>query len=114
MKKLLLLLVLLAQCLGFLFAQGQIDPQPVNVMSYNIRMDNAGDGDNQWKFRKEFAANLVKFHEADLIGMQEVLHNQLMDMASRLPDYGYIGVGREDGKTKGNMPLYFIIRRDLK
>ena len=107
MKKLLLLLVLLAQCSGFLFAQGQIAPQPINVMSYNIRMDNAGDGDNQWKFRKEFAANLVKFHEADLIGMQEVLHNQLMDMASRLPDYGYIGVGREDGKTKGEYASIF-------
>ena len=114
MKKLLLLLVLLAQCSGFLFAQGQIAPQPINVMSYNIRMDNAGDGDNQWKFRKEFAANLVKFHEADLIGMQEVLHNQLMDMASRLPDYGYIGVGREDGRTKGEYASIFYNKKRFK
>ena len=61
MKKLLLLLVLLAQYSGFLFAQVQTAPQPINVMSYNIRMDNPGDGDNQWKFRRDFAADLVRY-----------------------------------------------------
>ena len=48
MKKLLLLLVLLAHFNGFLFAKEHVSHQPINVMSYNIRMDNAGDGDNQW------------------------------------------------------------------
>ena len=49
-------------------------------MSYNIRYDNSGDKDNQWKFRRDFAADLVKFHEADVFGAQEVLNNQLNDL----------------------------------
>ena len=37
----------------------------------------------------------------DILGTQEVLHNQLEDLKQRLPEYGVIGVGREDGKEKG-------------
>ena len=65
-------------------------------MSYNIRYDNSGDKDNQWKFRRDFAADLVKFHEADVFGAQEVLNNQLNDLLDRLPEYAYVGVVRED------------------
>ena len=77
-------------------------------MSYNIRYDNSGDKDNQWKFRRDFAADLVKFHEADVFGAQEVLNNQLNDLLDRLPEYAYVGVGREDGKTKGEYaPIFY-------
>lgn len=73
----------------------------INVVSFNIRMDNPADGDNQWKYRKDYAADLIKFYEVDVFGAQEVLHHQLTDMMQRLPGYAYVGVGREDGKTKG-------------
>ena len=33
--------------------------------------------------------------------MQEVLHRQLMYLNESLPDYNFIGVGRDDGKEKG-------------
>ena len=35
-------------------------------------------------------------------------------MASRLPDYGYIGVGREDGKTKGEYASIFYNKKRFK
>ena len=80
----------------------------LRVMTYNIRMDNAGDGDNQWKFRKDLAAGMVKFHEVDIFGAQEVLHHQLTDLLDRLPGFAYVGVGREDGKTKGEYaPIFY-------
>ena len=41
------------------------------------------------------------FYDVDILGTQEVLHNQLEDLKQRLPEYGVIGVGREDGKEKG-------------
>ena len=65
--------------------------EKMNVMSYNIRYDNSGDKDNQWKFRRDFAADLVKFYEADVFGAQEVLNNQLNDLLNRLPEYAYVG-----------------------
>src|SRR5574344_1859474 len=73
----------------------------INVISYNIRYDNNKDGENVWSNRKDLAANLIKFHDADIFGSQEVVHNQFQDLLNRLPGYDYIGVGRSDGKTEG-------------
>ena len=73
----------------------------MNVMSFNIRMSTKSDRANWWEYRKDLAANVIKFYDVDMFGAQEVLHNQLTDLLDRLPDYGYVGVGREDGKTKG-------------
>lgn len=73
----------------------------MNVMSFNIRLSTKADGDNWWEHRKDLAANVIKFYDVDMFGAQEVLHNQLTDLLDRLPGYDYVGVGREDGKTKG-------------
>ena len=59
----------------------------INVISYNIRYDNNKDGENVWSNRKDLAANLIKFHDADIFGSQEVVHNQLQDLLNRLPGY---------------------------
>lgn len=99
MKKILICLISLFFSASFLSAQE--DDSELHVMSYNIRYNNPDDGDNQWTYRKDFAANLVKFYDTDIFGAQEVLHDQLIDLIDRLPSYAYIGVGREDGKTKG-------------
>jgi endonuclease/exonuclease/phosphatase family metal-dependent hydrolase len=96
MKKLIyLLLPLFTSC-----AQKQM-PLELNVMTYNIRYDNPGDSLNNWKYRKNNAANAIRFYDADILGTQEVLHNQLLDLKDRLSGYGVVGVGREDGKEKG-------------
>ncbi len=86
--------------------------EKLNVLTFNIRLDTESDKDNQWKYRKDFAADLIKFYEADLCGAQEVLHNQLTDLLERMPGYAYIGVGREDGKTKGEYaPIIYRMDR---
>ncbi|OOG68059.1 endonuclease/exonuclease/phosphatase family protein [Flavobacterium sp. A45] len=73
----------------------------LNIMTFNIRYDNPGDGSNSWQFRKENAQKMVRFNEVDILGMQEVLAHQLKDFTVNLTEYGAIGVGREDGKEKG-------------
>ncbi len=105
MKKILLSILsvlLLASCQG----PKQSDT-PLKVMTYNIRMDTEADGDNQWSNRKDLAAGLIKFHDLDIVGAQEVLNNQLNDLLARLPEYDYIGVGRIDGKTQGEYSAIF-------
>lgn len=101
MRKLFLLLLPF-----FTVSYGQVKQQPskqksVNVMSFNIRYDNPQDGLNNWQHRKDRVANVIHFYDVDILGTQEVLHSQLLDMKKRLPEYGVIGVGREDGKEKG-------------
>lgn len=86
----------------------QPSAEKLNVMTFNIRLDSQSDGDNQWPYRKDYAANLIKFYETDLCGSQEVQHHQLMELLERLPEYAYIGVGREDGNTKGEYtPIFY-------
>ena len=106
MRKILWGLLASLLVMGEVMASGIGDR--LRVMTYNIRMDNPGDGDNQWKFRKDLAAEMVKFHEVDIFGAQEVLHHQLTDLLDRLPGFAYVGVGREDGKTKGEYaPIFY-------
>jgi endonuclease/exonuclease/phosphatase family metal-dependent hydrolase len=80
---------------------GQSPELKLNVMTFNIRMDTPVDSFNAWNNRKEFAASCIDFHEADIVGLQEVLHHQLNDLKHYLPEYESLGAGRYDGKTKG-------------
>src|SRR5687768_7487808 len=75
--------------------------QSIKVMTYNIRYDTPNDSVNQWPKRTHKVYALIKKYDPDLIGLQEVLHHQLTDLLENLPAYTYIGVGRDDGKTKG-------------
>lgn len=81
--------------------------QTVAVMSYNIRLDTKADGVNQWGNRIEKVSDLIKKHDPDLLGVQEALHNQMMDLQKNLPDYQFVGVGRDDGKAKGEYSAIF-------
>lgn len=85
----------------------QVLAQDLNVMTFNIRWDNAGDSLDAWKFRKDNAASQVSFHKVHLLGVQEALHNQLEDLHQRLPGFKYVGVGRADGKQKGEYSAIF-------
>ena len=65
---------------------------PLEIARVNIRYDNPEDGKNQWKFRKETLMDYFLQNTPDVVGMQEVLHNQLNDLTSTLEDYAYVGV----------------------
>lgn len=103
MKKIcLFLLPLLAAACGQGGRQASVQAdEPVRVMTFNIRYDNPADSLDNWAYRKDRAAKAIRFYDADIVGTQEVLHNQLEDLRQRLPGYEVIGVGREDGKEKG-------------
>jgi endonuclease/exonuclease/phosphatase family metal-dependent hydrolase len=75
--------------------------QPIKVMTYNIRLDVASDGVNRWSNRTEKLPALIQNHDPDLVGLQEAMHHQLMTILEKLPQYGSLGVGRDDGKEKG-------------
>jgi len=81
--------------------------QTVKVMSYNIRLDIAVDGEKGWKFRKDFLASQIAFYDADVFGVQEALPNQMSDLATLLPEYAHVGIGRDgDGKGEASAVFY--------
>ena len=92
-----------------LFAIAALQAQPLYVGEFNIRNDNAKDAaaGNGWATRCPVVCDILKVEFFDIFGTQEVLHNQLEDMLAALPDYDYIGVGRNDGKTGGEYAAIF-------
>ncbi|MEO6328586.1 MAG: endonuclease/exonuclease/phosphatase family protein [Ginsengibacter sp.] len=97
-------IITVISCLCILQALAQPD---LNIMTFNIRYDNAGDSLNAWQYRKDKAASQILFHEVHLLGVQEALHSQLEDLETRLGGYKYTGVGRADGKEKGEYSAIF-------
>ncbi len=80
----------------------------LNVMSFNIRYNNPADGEYAWPNRKDRVASIIRFHEADLVGLQEVLRGQIDDLEELLPQYRWIGVGRDDGEDGGEFsPIFY-------
>lgn len=82
----------------------------LKVGSYNIRYDNQGDRDrgDAWETRLPVISSIIGFLDYDVVGCQEVLDHQLQDMRDQLPEYREVGVGRDDGKTKGEYaPIFY-------
>nr|WKN36303.1 endonuclease/exonuclease/phosphatase family protein [Tunicatimonas sp. TK19036] len=80
----------------------------LKVMSFNIRYDNPGDGEHAWDHRKDRVINLIHFYQPDIFGLQEAVHHQVTYVEDHFPDYKRVGVGRDDGKQKGEYsPLFF-------
>jgi endonuclease/exonuclease/phosphatase family metal-dependent hydrolase len=77
----------------------------LRVMSYNVRLSAAADGDDAWPKRTElFFAPLAAF-APDLVGFQEVLADQHDAIIARLGELAFSGVARNDGKRSGEWSL---------
>ncbi|WP_258099403.1 endonuclease/exonuclease/phosphatase family protein [Marinoscillum pacificum] len=88
--------------------------QELKVMTYNIRLDHAGDNENNWHHRKDELVSQIKFYEPGVFGVQEALPQQLDYMDENLADYAYIGVGRDDGKRAGEFSAVFYKKTEFK
>jgi endonuclease/exonuclease/phosphatase family metal-dependent hydrolase len=91
----------------FLLVQLSMDGQQLNVMSFNIRLNVASDSLNAWPYRKDNVASQVLFHQTHVLGVQEALNDQMVDLQQRLPGFKFTGVGRDDGRTKGEFSAIF-------
>ena len=109
MKKLMLMalaMMALAACTGNK-KEKVID---VRWCTFNIRCIAGIDTEHGvgWESRKDRVCQWVKDNKIDIVGMQEVTHQQLLDVLERLPDFDYVGVGRTDGKEGGEYtPVLF-------
>jgi endonuclease/exonuclease/phosphatase family metal-dependent hydrolase len=82
--------------------------QEINVLTYNIRFNNAADGINAWPNRVQMVTGLLRFHDVEVFGMQEALKDQIADICKALPSFKFIGAGRDDGKEAGEFsPIFF-------
>ncbi|QXP55292.1 endonuclease/exonuclease/phosphatase family protein [Cellulophaga sp. HaHa_2_95] len=99
-------LMLFFTCTLFGLTITSVAGQTTSVMSYNIRLDVASDGENAWPFRKDFVVDQLKFYSPDIFGIQEGTPQQTAYLAAQLDNYTFIGVGR-DGGDKGEYSAIF-------
>lgn len=86
----------------------------VKVISYNIRFANKKDGDNVWQNRAKASPAMIRDYAPDVFGVQEALAVQLEYLDDKLPHYSFVGVGREDGKKKGETMAIFYNTRKVR
>lgn len=89
--------------LAYVFAEAQ----QINVMTFNIRYSTEKDSLNAWSRRKDYVASQILFHEVQLLGVQEALHEQMLDLKARLKKFNYVGVARGDGKQQSEYSAIF-------
>ena len=108
-------LLLFLMCLSTLASQAKTpSSDEVKVISYNIRFANKKDGANIWQNRAKASPAMIRDYAPDVFGVQEALAEQLEYMDVKLPQYSYVGVGREDGKKKGETMAIFYNTRTVR
>ena len=104
-------IVLFATIASLFFIASCSDSNQLTVMSYNIRYDTPKDGENAWDLRKQATIAMLADVKPDVFGVQEALSNQLDYISAEAPDYKNVGVGRDDGISKGeHMSIFWNAR----
>jgi hypothetical protein len=86
--------------------------QSTKIMSYNIRYDNPNDSVNKWDNRKSDVLSIIEKYQPEILGIQEGLYHQVKYIDSCLTAYKFIGVGRADGKLKGEFsPIFYDVTK---
>ncbi len=87
----------------------------VQAMTFNIRVDTILDGFNRWSSRRDMVCDVISDCRPDILGLQEALKHQVDDVPEAVEGYEVIGVGRKDGRTRGeyNCILYRMDRFEL-
>lgn len=95
----------------------RVSESEIKVMSYNIRLSSGSekaDSIYHWKYRKEASINLMHEERPTVFGLQEACPDQMAYLIEKLPEYGHIGVGRDDGKQKGEFMSIFYLKDEVE
>jgi endonuclease/exonuclease/phosphatase family metal-dependent hydrolase len=80
-------------------------------MSFNIRDGTYADGDNRWENRRDVLFRVLCKYNCDIVALQEAYRFQIDQICEAAPQYGWIGVGRDDGKDQGEHSA-ILFRKD--
>ena len=102
------LILILAAAAALLPSCSKSADNNLRVISYNIRLMKGQDGENSWEYRKPATAAMIKEVNPDIFGVQEAYAEQVQYINETCPEYGSVGVGREDGVSTGeHMSIFY-------
>ena len=111
MKNLLLCAICLGVVLGITSCSAP--KNEIKVISYNVRL-SGGDGENHWDKRKHASINMINDEKPTVFGLQEAKPDQMQYLVENLPQYGWVGVGRDDGVSSGEHMAIFYLKDEVE
>jgi len=94
--------------------------EPIRVLSFNVRLSTAKDGENSWANRRDFLTDIIAEGNYDFIGTQETVMrpdpelNQVTFIASKLPGHAVLGRSREADPEVGEATTIFYNKERWK
>lgn len=98
--------ILLAAMLAPPHAQANTGPEPLRVMSFNVRYPSA-EGEHAWHSRRAIFMQTIADADVDVIGTQELFQQQGDDIAAALPEYRWFGVDRRGAHGDEHMGIFY-------
>lgn len=87
-------------------------PTPLTIIDWNIQVgSDEGLFRNGWKQRKHALIAILKRERPDILCVQEAMRDQIAYILKEVPGYSFVGVGRDDGKEKGEHCAIFYTKR---
>lgn len=94
-------------CLVLLAMASLGDAQTLRVMSFNVRYPSKSDGPDVWDARRDLLVETIRKQAPDLIGTQELFHEQGAYIVSKLPDLEWFGLSRRGNKEDEHMGVFY-------
>lgn len=78
------------------------------ILSFNVLC--AGKGHRIWQNRVPLVCEIIKEYKPSSFGVQEAHWEWMEKLIENLPEYDYVGVGREDGDKDGEFAAVFYLK----
>jgi len=84
----------------------------IRIMSFNLLCQ--GKDEHVMKNRRNLAVRTILDYQPDSLGVQEATPEWMRWLEKHLPGYGFVGVGRDNGKKRGEHSAVFYLKEKYK
>ncbi|MCR4616511.1 MAG: endonuclease/exonuclease/phosphatase family protein [Clostridiales bacterium] len=77
----------------------------MKIMSFNLLC--GGKDQRDWQARRGMVLDTIRKADPDTLGVQEAHYGWIQTLCEGLPEYDYVGVGRDDGRTEGEFSAVY-------
>ena len=81
------------------------------ILSFNVLC--AGKENRWWENRVPLVCSVIKEYKPSSFGVQEAHWEWMQALCANLPEYNYVGVGRDDGDKDGEFSAVFYLKDEF-
>lgn len=83
----------------------------LRILSFNVLC--AGKEHRWWENRVPLVCSIIKEYKPSSFGVQEAHWEWMQALCTNLPEYDYVGVGRDDGDKDGEFSAVFYLKDEF-